>query len=123
MPASSVVIAARRSPGLSSHAKGCPDITRDLKVFACPDSEGLHGRALRADLGVELGVGVPCWVDGDAKKPEALRGAGADRPAVFTDAAGEDERVDAAHRGGHGGDAGAQAVQVDPDSELGIRVA
>ena len=74
------------------------------------------------DLGVGRGVGVGLGVERDAEEPESRRRASADLGRVLAHAAGEDERVEAAERGGHRRDAGPQAVDVDVDRQPGVVV-
>ncbi len=63
-------------------------------------------------------------LDGELSEEAQPLGYGfADIAAVFTDAAGEGERVDAAERGGHGGDGLRHPVGVDGEAKRIVEAA
>ena len=81
------------------------------------------GRGGRADLAVPGARVVGRRVGGDAEEAEAVHRALADLGRVLADAAGEHDRVEPVHRGGHRRDGRAQPVQVRLPGELGAGVA
>ncbi len=85
---------------------------RDLVGGVVGGDDGL----LAADL-VLLGVQL------QAQELQALHDPGAEGGGVLADAAGEDQRVQAAHGGGTGADALGDLVAEDVDSQLGALVA
>src|SRR5581483_8844557 len=74
---------------------------RDLQIFARFDDERSDRGLRHADLGVERRRVVPSGVERDAEEAKTGYGSAADRCGALANAAGEDERVEPAHRGGH----------------------
>ena len=70
-------------------------------------------RAVGADLRVAVRGAVAGDVERHAEEAEPLGGPATNLGRVLADAAGEDERIEAAERRGHRGDSGAQPVHVD----------
>ncbi len=68
------------------------------------------------------GVGREGGIDLEAQECEGAACALADGGAVFADAAGEDDRVEAAECGEHLADAGGQAVDEDVERKLRVRI-
>ena len=90
-------------------------------------SPGLRARRrpVRADArrrGADVAVTgrglVAAGIDGHAQEAQPGRGLGPDLRLVLADAAGEDQRVQAVHGRGHGGDLAAQPVGVHIDGQL-----
>ena len=62
-------------------------------------------------------IAIALFVEDGAEKSEALQAAMPHQRAVFADAAGERDRVDAAHDGGVGADVFANAMRVEADGQ------
>ena len=84
-----------RAPEPASAEPGA-HLAGDLEVLARCDHERACPSVGRTDLGVGRGVGVCLGVEREAEEPQPRRGTGPDLGRVLADAAGEDERVEAA---------------------------
>jgi len=82
----------------------------DLEVLAGGDDERVHAATGGGHVAVAVAIRVAARVDADAEEPEAVGRPGAHRGGVLADATAEDQRVEAAHRGGHRGDPSAQVL-------------
>src|SRR4051812_14730420 len=103
-----------------SSAKDGADLPGDLEVLAGAHDEGPRRRVARRDVGVVVRRLVGGRVDRDAEEREAVGGRGPDRGGPLADAAGEDERVEPPEGGGHRGDRGPEAMDVDVEREARV---
>jgi len=88
------------------------------------DNQGARGGTAGADVDVAFShARVLAPIEPQTKKAEAVDRRPANLAGVLPDPSCEDHRVHAAQRRGHRGDQRPQAVHVDVEGELGLRIA
>src|SRR5581483_3122227 len=109
----------RRGTGSAQHP---PDAGGDLDVLARRDHDRGYLRAVALDATVARGSSIALRVELYTQESEAFACQAANLGRVLADTAGEGERVEASQGRRHRRDASAQAVTVDVERVLGLRV-